>query len=212
MRRNCVCVLIALSSLAALIATAEKASAQWYYGPTYYYSYYPPAGVTYYRSYSPTYYYQRSYYAAPAYSSYDAYYYPQCEYYPPPPCESSSTYQSAKRDAYQSSTAQATPSRPTTTVTVAVYDNRFEPATVNVQPGTTVRWVNRGQHTHTITSNDNRWDSGDIKSNGTYSATFKHPGSYYYYCRHHVQDKMQGVVIVGQETGAANGGATASGY
>jgi plastocyanin len=87
---------------------------------------------------------------------------------------------------------------PLTVSTVGVHDNRFSPQTINVQPGTTIRWVNYGEHDHTITANDGSWDSGDLKQGATYSATFRRPGTYIYYCRHHSQDRMQGVVVVGK--------------
>jgi plastocyanin len=87
--------------------------------------------------------------------------------------------------------------RPTTTVSVAAYDNSFQPSTINVQPGTTVRFVNSGRHTHTVTSNDNRFDSGDLAPGASYSVTFTNPGTFTYYCRHHAREKMQGTIVVG---------------
>src|SRR5262245_16952469 len=36
----------------------------------------------------------------------------------------------------------------TTGTTVSAKDNMFDPATLNVQVGTTVRWVNNGSHPH----------------------------------------------------------------
>jgi plastocyanin len=113
---------------------------------------------------------------------------------------------------------------PTTIITVGAYDNRFEPRTINVQPGTTVRWVNQGKHAHTVTAHNQSWDSGDIAPGQSYSATFKRPGTYTYYCRHHAG--MEGSIVVG--TGQAstarkegtvdadrnrqNGGAKSPGY
>src|SRR5512138_1719824 len=44
--------------------------------------------------------------------------------------------------------------RTAATVTVGAYDNYFEPKTICVPPGTTVRWVNYGTHHHTVTSRD----------------------------------------------------------
>jgi plastocyanin len=103
--------------------------------------------------------------------------------------------------------APRAPARPTTAVSVAIADDNFQPPTLNVQPGTTVRWLNQGRHTHTITSKDGRWDSGDIPAGGSYSATFQHPGTYYYYCRHH--KGMEGTIVVGS---GGNGGAATPRY
>jgi hypothetical protein len=97
------------------------------------------------------------------------------------------------------------PLQPTTAVSVGMYDDNFQPPTINVLPETTVRWVNYGKHTHTVTANDGRWDSGDIPPDGSYSATFQHPGTYYYHCHHH--KGMAGTVVVG-----SGGGSGPSGY
>jgi len=95
------------------------------------------------------------------------------------------------------------PMRPAPTVTVGAYDDYFRPKTVNVQPGTTVRWVNNGKHIHTVTSKDGRWDSGDIPPGASYTVTFQRPGTYPYYCRHHMQ--MEGTVVVGPGGGGGSG-------
>jgi plastocyanin len=128
----------------------------------------------------------------PAYCTID--YAPRAAYAPP-------MHYEQRQSAPPSYAPRTSPARAATSVTVAAYDNYFEPKTVNIQPGTTVRWVNRGKHAHTVTANDERWDSGDIQPGAVYSATFQKAGSYYYYCRHHTRDKMQGVIVV------ANGGA-----
>jgi plastocyanin len=191
-------LIVAISSLLGMWATADKVKAcDSYNGAA---SYYSAPQVAYYRQYAPAYYNRPTYYAPPrsgAYSSSSAH------YAQPTDCRPSDSYQRSQGSQY---------STPTTTVTVAAYDNRFAPQTINVQPGTTVRWTNSGQHSHTVTSNDGRWDSGDIKPGATYSATFKHPGTYYYYCRHHTADKMQGVIVVGTATGRGNGSTQSSGY
>jgi plastocyanin len=80
-------------------------------------------------------------------------------------------------------------------VTVSAYDDYFQPATITVAPGTTVRWINYGRHTHTVMSNDGRWNSGDIQPGASYAATFTQPGTYSYHCCHH-RPEMQGTVIV----------------
>jgi plastocyanin len=190
------------------------------YGSVVYY--YPAPQVVYYRPYAPMYYSRPMYHSTPMYSSYSA----PCVYYVRPVyCEPTYSYPSSNSGGYSSeansyqrsdsgghSSGQPSWSQPTTTATVGAYDNRFTPETVNVQLGTTVRWVNHGHHPHTVTANDGSWDSGDIQPGASYSATFNHPGTYYYYCRHHTQDRMQGVVVVGSATDSGNGSSRSTGY
>jgi plastocyanin len=189
--------------LVIVCGNPEQVQGNDYYGGATYY--YPAPSVVYYRPYAPAYYsYSRPTYYYYPYSS------PCVDYSTPMYHEPSFSYQ--RSDARGYSSRQASPSQPTTTATVGAYNNRFEPQTINVQPGTTVRWVNYGEHPHTVTANNDSWDSGDIQPGASYSATFKRPGRYYYYCRHHTQDRMQGVVVVGSSTGNETGGARSSGY
>jgi plastocyanin len=194
-----------LGILSIAVICERAAHSQDYYSDVVYYS---SPRVVYYRSYAPMYYGPPVYYSDPVYYSY---YEPQYLYYAPPEyCQPSSSYQSLRRSEY--STGRPAPAKPTTTVTVGAYDNRFEPKTINVELGTTVRWVNYGQHAHTITANDDSWDSGDIRPGAAYSATFKQPGTYHYYCRHHKADRMQGVIVVASGARGQNGGTASSGY
>src|SRR5687768_7807035 len=174
---------------------------------TYSMSYSPPMSYT--TSYSPQISYSTSYSPPMSYSpqiSYSTSYSPPMSYttsYSPPICNgrrlryAPSTPSYSQGDARRSSTTAAKPPTPTTMVSVGAYDNYFEPKTIHVQPGTTVRWMNKGHHGHTVTANDESWDSGDLAPGTAYSATFRHPGTYHYYCRHHAADKMQGAIVVG---------------
>jgi plastocyanin len=199
MRFRCFSAAIAVLLFVGIFITPEQAQSSGYYGGVSYY--YPAPTVNYYRSYP-------VYYARPMY--YYSYSSPCVVYVRPTYCEPSYSYQPSDAGGYSSE--QPGRARATTTATVGAYDNRFSPQTINVQPGTTVRWVNYGQHPHTVTADDESWDSGDIQPGASYSATFNNPGTYYYYCRHHTQDKMQGVVVVGSATGSGNGGNRSSGY
>jgi plastocyanin len=96
----------------------------------------------------------------------------------------------------------------TTAATVSAADNRFEPPTLTVQPGTTVRWTNTGAHPHTVTDRGGKFDSGDIAPGATYSMTFQTPGTYRYYCKHH--KGMEGTIVVGS-TGPAPAGGSGGG-
>jgi len=198
-------LILGVISLIGASANPENAQAQYYSfysGP----SYYQPVRVVYYRPYVPMTYVRTAYYAPRAYYSN----YSPCICYQPPPCQESYSSQPSGASGYSSQ--GPTLAAPTTTATVGAYDNRFEPITINVQPGTTVRWVNYGHHSHTVTATDGSWDSGDIKPGGSYSATFKQPGTYYYYCRHHTQDNMKGTIVVSASGGNAAGGTSSSGY
>jgi len=92
--------------------------------------------------------------------------------------------------------------------TVNAADDRFDPPTLTVAPGTTVRWTNTGHHPHTVTDRGGKFDSGDVAPGATYSATFSTPGTYRYYCKHH--KGMEGTIVVG-EPGKAPAGGTGGG-
>jgi plastocyanin len=96
---------------------------------------------------------------------------------------------------------------PTTAVTVSAKDDRFDPPTLNVQPGTTVRFTNSGAHPHTVTDRGGKFDSGDVAPGASYTVTFQSPGTYHYYCKRH--KGMEGTITVGEpgKAPAAGGGA-----
>ena len=205
MRSSHVLLVLVIVSLAGFGTASTSANAQGYYGDVAYYS---TPQVVYYQAYRPTYYAPQAYYGR---SMYYSYYSPTCVYYVRPVyCDPSPSYQRSDSSGYSS--RQPSSAEPTTTTTVGAYDNRFTPQSINVQPGTTVRWVNYGHHAHTATADDGSWDSGDIQPGASYRATFKNPGTYYYYCHHHTQDRMQGVVVVGASTGNETGAGRSPGY
>jgi plastocyanin len=70
----------------------------------------------------------------------------------------------------------------------------FNPSTLTVTAGTTVKWTNKDGITHTVTSNTGVFDSGNINSNGTFSFTFATAGTYPYHCNIH--PSMTATVIV----------------
>jgi plastocyanin len=78
---------------------------------------------------------------------------------------------------------------------VGLHDNRFEPATLTVPAGTTVRWTNHGQHKHTVTSDAGDWGSKELEHDGFYVYTFSQPGTYPYHCEVHPAE-MRGTIIV----------------
>lgn len=80
-------------------------------------------------------------------------------------------------------------------------DYAFEPASITIQQGDTVTWIQRSTLPHTSTSGanaqpDGKWESGDMTlgSNTRFSVTFDEPGSFPYFCRHHTF--MTGTITV----------------
>jgi len=87
------------------------------------------------------------------------------------------------------------PSRTTTAAeTVSIKDGSYEPATVTINAGQTVKWKNDGQKTHTVTSAKGDWGSNDLAPGHEFTATYTLPGTFEYYCRFHPD--MKGKVIV----------------
>jgi plastocyanin len=78
---------------------------------------------------------------------------------------------------------------------VGIADNAFQPETLTVPAGTTVRWLNNSQLRHTVTSDDERWSSLDLGPKDVYRHTFTEPGTYRYHCSKHPHE-MRGTIVV----------------
>src|SRR5260370_16096137 len=70
--------------------------------------------------------------------------------------------------------------------TVSAIDNTFSPKEFHIKAGELVTWVNNGQTSHTVTADDNSFDSGLFGPGAQYSHKFTKPGRYSYYCTLHV--------------------------
>lgn len=80
---------------------------------------------------------------------------------------------------------------------VAIRGFSFQPATIRVQRGTVVTWVNcepANVDAHTSTSEDDIWSSPFIPPGEIYTRTFSEAGTFDYFCVPH--PSMRGVVIV----------------
>lgn len=77
---------------------------------------------------------------------------------------------------------------------VSMIDFAFVPATITVNVGSAVNWLNTGAITHTATSDASVWNSGDLGPGDSFSYTFNVPGSYLYHCAIHIA--MTGTVTV----------------
>jgi plastocyanin len=89
-------------------------------------------------------------------------------------------------------------------VTIAIQDSFFDPKSITISPGTTVRWVLRGTMSdHSVTENSGAFDSGfRFRNSGDqFERTFSASDDgklFLYHCESHwISDEMQGSIRVG---------------
>jgi plastocyanin/phosphatidylethanolamine-binding protein (PEBP) family uncharacterized protein len=93
------------------------------------------------------------------------------------------------------------PPTPTPTATPTLAPNQvsivgmsFSPATITIQVGQSVTWVNTDSVPHTSTSDTGVWDSGTIGAGASFTRAFTTPGTFPYHCSFHTG--MTGTVVV----------------
>jgi plastocyanin len=94
--------------------------------------------------------------------------------------------------ASPTSTPTATPISGQANVNISGF--AFVPPTLAVSIGTTVTWTNNDSSSHTITSNDNLFESGTISKGASFNHTFNQKGTFNYHCTIH--PSMTGKIIV----------------
>jgi plastocyanin len=82
----------------------------------------------------------------------------------------------------------------TGTVDIMVQNFAFNPPSITIKVGTTVRWTNQDSATHSITSDTGVWDSGGIAQGASYTRVFDTVGTFAYHCGIH--PSMKGTIIV----------------
>jgi plastocyanin len=70
----------------------------------------------------------------------------------------------------------------------------YDSANMSVVAGQTVTWTNTGTQQHTVTADDNSFDSGTIDLGATFNLGFSDPGTYAYHCTPHPW--MKGTITV----------------
>lgn len=86
---------------------------------------------------------------------------------------------------------------------VEVVDDEFVRSEVVITAGETVAWGHFGENPHTVTADDNAFDShpgcpgeGCMRQGDVFAVRFDEPGEYPYFCRVHREQGMVGVVVV----------------
>ena len=68
---------------------------------------------------------------------------------------------------------------------VQIRNLSFQPAQLDVAPGTRVTWANCDEDIHSSTSDNNVWDSGSLSPRTAYSRTMDAAGTFAYHCEPH---------------------------
>ena len=72
----------------------------------------------------------------------------------------------------------------------------YEPETRTVKVGTEVTWVNQDEAPHTVTSDEEGFESDELDEGDEFSNRFTDEGTYEYHCEIHGADRMSGTVVV----------------
>jgi len=88
-------------------------------------------------------------------------------------------------------------------VAVTSLDNTFRAPAIEVRPGTTVVWTNKGRNEHDVLpAGGDGWgvEVEDFQPGDVYRHTFDEPGTYHYYCSIHgtTTEGMVGAVVVAE--------------
>ena len=70
----------------------------------------------------------------------------------------------------------------------------FEPDPISIEVGEEVTWTNNDGTAHTVTADDDSFDSGNLDAGATFSQTFDEAGEFTYHCNIH--PSMTGTVTV----------------
>ena len=108
--------------------------------------------------------------------------------------------------------AESTAPALNSTTTVDISNHAFNPAQLNVAPGTTVTFVNNDTEPHTATADNGLFDTGVLQPGSSFDVFLDGAGTVTYHCELHPD--MQGSIVVGQASsseGESSGGGTPTG-
>lgn len=71
-------------------------------------------------------------------------------------------------------------------VPVDIQFQTYAPGEIDVLPGETVEWMNVSSRPHTVTADDDSFDSGEVDGGDRFAVTFDAVGSHGYHCRLHL--------------------------
>jgi plastocyanin len=113
---------------------------------------------------------------------------------------SAATDPTMEQPAETTAPVESTTPAPNSTTTVDISDNAFNPAQLNVAPGTTVTFVNNGTVPHTATADNGAFDTGELQPGYSMDIFLEGSGTVPYHCELHPE--MQGSIVVGEASQA----------
>jgi plastocyanin len=87
----------------------------------------------------------------------------------------------------------AAPANAATTKTVRIYGSAFSPRSVTITAGDTIKWVNRDNDHHQVYADNGSFVSAILKTNQSFSFTFKAAGTYTY--KDELHPKIRGTIV-----------------
>jgi plastocyanin len=108
----------------------------------------------------------------------------------------------ATTPAQTTTTVPATTPAPNSEITVDISSHGFDPAQLNVAPGTTVRFRNNDTESHTATADNGLFDTKLLEPGYSFEVLLEGSGAVTYHCELHPD--MQGSIVVA-EAGEAGG-------
>jgi plastocyanin len=100
--------------------------------------------------------------------------------------------------------AESTTTAPNSPTTVDISNNAFNPAQLNVAPGTTVRFVNNDTVPHTATADNGAFDTGELQPGYSMDVFLDGEGTVPYHCELHPE--LKGSIVVGEAGQASDAG------
>lgn len=97
-------------------------------------------------------------------------------------------------DTTDTTSADAPSDAPAEATAPVISDFAFDPDPISITVGDTVTWTNEDGFAHTVTADDDSFDSGNLDSGATFEQTFDEAGEFAYHCNIHPQ--MTGTVSV----------------
>ena len=108
--------------------------------------------------------------------------------------QNSTTVPPKKKPAQTATPAESSASDTDAIVGVDIDDHAFDPAQLNIAPGTRVMFINNDTEPHTATADNGLFDTGELEPGDSSWVSFEGAGTVTYHCELHPD--MKGSIVV----------------